>query len=489
MVQENQSVSSHVALCLNQSRDSVSLATCVTSRALKNPGPGRELRQHPGEQRPEGCLHPAPPRPMELALLSNLTTAPGAGTTPAGAELSTNRSSGEQEAGGSPLLHGVAVACQALLLLAIFLLSCLGNCAVIVVISKHRQLRTVTNAFILSLSLADFLSALLCQPFSFVLLFSRGGAWPFGDRFCFANGFFNSCFGIVSTLTMTLISLDRYYAIVRQPQREIGRTRAVQLLAAAWLTALGFSFPWYLLAKEQWVVHKKGYYHCMYVFHSAGSRLGAAYSISLIVLCYLLPFGLMCFCHYNICKAVRLSEIRVRPVTTYAHLLRFYSEMRTATTVLIMIVFIICCRGPYCVMGLVAAAGDYPFMPLMDTVAIWMAWANGAINPLIYAIRNPNISMLLGRNREEGYRTRNIAAYLCTQGQNREVRGRADPIHDRYSNRHGQGSRVSSSSPANGGDLAMWACKNPTVLFCRDGQADTMSEPTGIKSETADTSL
>ncbi|XP_069805881.1 G-protein coupled receptor 135 [Dendropsophus ebraccatus] len=367
---------------------------------------------------------------LPLALLGNLT-APGSGTsaaTTAGgrdgsgtAAPATNRSSPEEAvSGGSPLLHGVAVACQALLLLAIFLLSCLGNCAVILVISKHRQLRTVTNAFILSLSLSDFLTALLCLPFSFVLLFSRGGAWLFGDRFCFANGFFNSCFGIVSTLTMTLISLDRYYAIVRQPQEKIGRTRAVQLLVAAWLTALGFSFPWYLLAKEQWVVHKRGYYHCMYVFHSAGSRLGAAYSISLIVLCYLLPFGLMCFCHYNICKAVRLSEIRVRPVTTYAHLLRFYSEMRTATTVLIMIVFIICCWGPYCIMGLVAAAGDYPFTPLMDTVAIWMAWANGAINPLIYAIRNPNISMLLGRNREEGYRTRNIAAYLCTQGQNRE---------------------------------------------------------------------
>ncbi|KAM4690724.1 G-protein coupled receptor 135 [Rhinophrynus dorsalis] len=452
---------------------------------------------------------------LQLALLSNLTAlgshGAGGGATAAtegrdGNQLPSgtaatpggNRSSpdpgraDEQEV--SPLLHGVSVACQALLLLAIFLLSCLGNCAVILVIAKHRQLRTVTNAFILSLSVSDLLAALLCLPFSFLLLLSRGGgaaggAWPFGDRLCFANGFFNSCFGIVSSLTMTLISLDRYYAIVRQPQGKIGRARAIQLLVAAWLTALGFSFPWYLLAREQWVVHKRGYYHCMYVFHSAGSRLGAAYSISLIVLCYLLPFALMCFCHYNICKAVRLSEIRVRPVTTYAHLLRFYSEMRTATTVLIMIVFIICCWGPYCIMGLVAAAGDYPFTPLMDTVAIWMAWANGAINPLIYAIRNPNISMLLGRNREEGYRTRNIAAYLCTQGQNREVRGQSDPIRDRYTNRHGQGSRVSSSSPANGGDVAMWACKNPTVLFCRDGQPDTVTEPTGIKSETIDTSL
>ncbi|XP_026855698.2 G-protein coupled receptor 135 [Electrophorus electricus] len=392
---------------------------------------------------------------------------------------------------GNSVFQGIAVAAQALLLLAIFLLSSLGNSAVVIVIIKHRQLRTVTNAFIMSLSLSDFLTAILCLPFSFMMLFSKDGMWMFGDRFCIANGFFNSCFGIISTLTMTLISFDRYYAIVRQPQEKIGRKKAIQLLVAVWLSAVFFSFPWYLVLRtsERLAVHKRGFYHCMYVFHSGTSRMGTTYSITLIVVCYLLPFALMCFCHYNICKTVRLSEIRVRPVTTYAHLLRFYSEMRTATTVLIMIVFIIFCWGPYCLMGIITAMGDYSFNPAMDTVAIWMAWANGAINPLIYAIRNPNISMLLGRSREEGYRTRNIAAYLSTQTQRSEVRTPADRIRDRYVSRHGASSRLSSSSPANGGEVAMWACKNPAVFFCRDGHYDTVTESVVPKVETANTSL
>uniref|UniRef100_UPI00398F2E18 G-protein coupled receptor 135 n=1 Tax=Pristiophorus japonicus TaxID=55135 RepID=UPI00398F2E18 len=400
----------------------------------------------------------------------------------------------QDRAGSQPdtnsLLHGMAVASKALVLLLIFLLSSLGNLAVIVVIIKHQQLRTVTNAFIMSLSLSDLLTALLCVPFSFIMLFSQDGVWIFGDRFCVANGFFNSCFGIISTLTMTLISFDRYYAIVRQPQEKIGRRQAIQLLTAVWLTAVLFSSPWYLVsqAQGQLLVHKKGFYHCMYIFHSGSSRMGTSYSIALIVICYLLPFSLMCFCHYNICKTVRLSAIRVRPVTTYAHLLRFYSEMRTATTVLIMIVFIICCWGPYCVMGIITATGDFHFTPIMDTVAICLAWANGALNPIIYATRNPNISMLLGRNREDGYRTRNIAAYLSSQNQSHEARSQADRIRDRYVNRQGAGSRMSSSSPANG-DVAMWACKNPAVLFCRDGQPDTVSEPAVPKTETADTSL
>ncbi|XP_072314208.1 G-protein coupled receptor 135 [Eucyclogobius newberryi] len=400
------------------------------------------------------------------------------------------------------ILRGIAVTAQALILLSIFLLSSLGNSAVVIVIIKHRQLRTVTNAFIMSLSLSDFLTAVLCLPFSFVMLFSKDGVWMFGDRFCVANGFFNTCFGIISTLTMTLISFDRYYAIVRQPQAKIGRQKATQLLVAVWLTAIVFSLPWYLLVRTPTEIHKRGFYHCMYVFHSGTSRMGTAYSVSLIVVCYLLPFSLMCFCHYNICKTVRLSEIRVRPVTTYAYLLRFYSEMRTATTVLIMIVFIIFCWGPYCLMGLITAMGDYTFNPAMDTVAIWLAWANGAINPLIYALRNPNISMLLGRSREEGYRTRNIAAYLSSHGQNREIRlNQADRIRDRYVSRVGvnNSSRLSNSSPGKGGgggggggEVAMWACKNPAVFFCRDAQPDTATvanAASGPKNKTADTSL
>ncbi|KAM9354789.1 G-protein coupled receptor 135 [Pholidichthys leucotaenia] len=455
----------------------------------------------------------SPDVPRVVSIVTTLVTATAKATVQTTGNLSVFRDLKGREFGqthqastssvlsaaeSNSVLQGITVAVQALVLLAIFLLSSLGNSAVVIVIIKHRQLRTVTNAFIMSLSLSDFLTAVLCLPFSFVMLFSKDGVWMFGDHFCVANGFFNTCFGIISTLTMTLISFDRYYSIVRQPQAKIGRQKATQLLVGVWLTALVFSLPWYLLVRTPAKIHKQGFYHCMYVFHSGTSRMGTAYSICLIVICYLLPFSLMCFCHYNICKTVRLTEIRVRPVTTYAYLLRFYSEMRTATTVLIMIVFIIFCWGPYCLMGLVTAIGNFTFNPAMDTVAIWLAWANGAINPLIYALRNPNISMLLGRSREEGYRTRNIAAYLSSQTQSRKVRlSQAERKRDRYVSRAGgnNNSRLSSSSPGKaggGGEVAMWACKNPAVFFCRDTQQNSVMLDNCVdasKMKTADTSL
>ncbi|XP_040925095.1 G-protein coupled receptor 135 [Betta splendens] len=458
-------------------------------------------------------LGTAPPvGPRVVSIVTSLVTTTAEAAVGATGNLSAFRDQRGNEPGRGPgavtpsvlsaadansVLQGITVAAQALVLLSIFLLSSFGNSAVVIVIIKHRQLRTVTNAFIMSLSLSDFLTAVLCLPFSFIMLFSKDGIWMFGDRFCVANGFFNTCFGIISTLTMTLISFDRYYAIVRQPQAKMGWQRATQLLLAVWLTAVLFSLPWYLLVPTPAQIHKRGFYHCMYVFHSGTSRMGTAYSICLIVVCYLLPFSLMCFCHYNICKTVRLSEIRIRPVTTYAYLLRFYSEMRTATTVLIMIVFVIFCWGPYCLMGLVTAMGDYTFNPAMDTVAVWLAWANGAINPLIYALRNPNISMLLGRGREEGYRTRHVAAYLSGQTRGRETQlSHADRIRDRHASRVGasNSSRLSTSSPGKGGggEVAMWACRNPALFFCRDAQLDTATLPKSAgapATKTTDTSL
>ncbi|XP_045679206.1 G-protein coupled receptor 135 [Phyllostomus hastatus] len=406
---------------------------------------------------------------------------------------------------GRPLLsYGAAVAAQALVLLLIFLLSSLGNCAVMGVIVKHRQLRTVTNAFILSLSLSDLLTALLCLPAAFLDLFTPPGVSEPDSAaatipwrgFCTASRFFSSCFGIVSTLSVALISLDRYCAIVRSPREKIGRRRALQLLAGVWLLALGFSLPWELLHTPREPPAVQSFHSCLYRTTPDPAQLGSAYSVGLVVACYLLPFLLMCFCHYHIFKAVRLSDVRVRPMTTYARVLRFFSEVRTATTVLIMIVFVICCWGPYCFLVLLAAARQAQATQapsLLNVVAVWLTWANGAINPVIYAIRNPNISMLLGRSREEGYRTRNADASLPNQGPGLQARRRNRLRNrNRCDNRLGACSRMTSSNPTSGvaGDEALWARRNPVVLFCREGPPEPMTalakQP---KSEVGDTSL
>ncbi|XP_021058288.1 G-protein coupled receptor 135 [Mus pahari] len=450
--------------------------------------PGRPATSStlPGSAHPGGAASTATAAALSFSSVATVT-------------LGNQSDAGRPEAVGSrgpaPLLwHGAAVAAQALVLLLIFLLSSLGNCAVMGVIVKHRQLRTVTNAFILSLSLSDLLTALLCLPAAFLDLFAPPGDSGPWRSFCAASRFFSSCFGIVSTFSVALISLDRYCAIVRPPRDKLGRRRALQLLAGAWLAALGFSLPWDLLRAPREPPAPQSFHRCLYRTSPDPARLGAAYSVGLVVACYLLPFLLMCFCRYHICKTVRLSDVRVRPMTTYARVLRFFSEVRTATTVLIMIIFVMCCWGPYCFLVLLAATrqGQATQAPsLLNVAAVWLTWANGAINPVIYAIRNPNISMLLGRNREEGYKTRNMDAFLPSQGLGFQARSR-NRLRNGCANRLGACSRMPSSNPASGsgGEVVMWARKNPVVLFFREGPPDSVMEVgKQHKSETRDSSI
>uniref|UniRef100_A0A8D2MDL9 G-protein coupled receptors family 1 profile domain-containing protein n=1 Tax=Zonotrichia albicollis TaxID=44394 RepID=A0A8D2MDL9_ZONAL len=283
---------------------------------------------------PPVCRGSAPPPPGPAG--------PGRAGSPGNGGRATSAAGGPGAAGppqprrGAAGWSAAALASQAAALLLIFALSALGNGAVVLVIARHRQLRTVTNAFVLSLSLSELLGALLCLPLAFLSLLSRPpGAWLFGQRLCLASAALHAGLGIAATLTMALLSFDRYCAIVRQPRHKMGRRRAAQLLAAVWLAALALAGPWYGLAGEGRREARPGAYRCVYVLPWGSSRLGPPYGAALIVLCYLLPFAVMCFCHFNICRAVRLAESRVRPLTTYGHLLRdrFCSRPAESATV------------------------------------------------------------------------------------------------------------------------------------------------------------
>lgn len=50
----------------------------------------------------------------------------------------------------------------------IFLLAVIGNILVIVTLVQNKRMRTVTNIFLLSLSVSDLLFAILCMPFTLV---------------------------------------------------------------------------------------------------------------------------------------------------------------------------------------------------------------------------------------------------------------------------------------------------------------------------------
>lgn len=89
----------------------------------------------------------------------------------------------------SPLSYPeLELAIRVTLYAVIFLMSVGGNVLIIVVLGLSRRLRTVTNAFLLSLAVSDLLLAVACMPFT--LLPNLMGTFIFGTVVCKAVSYF-----------------------------------------------------------------------------------------------------------------------------------------------------------------------------------------------------------------------------------------------------------------------------------------------------------
>ena len=68
----------------------------------------------------------------------------------------------------------------------IFILGIFGNVLVLLVIAKVRSMRTPTNFFLMSLSIADILVLLVCQPAALMEFFAKD-RWFIGRTMCEYN--------------------------------------------------------------------------------------------------------------------------------------------------------------------------------------------------------------------------------------------------------------------------------------------------------------
>jgi tachykinin receptor 3 len=68
-------------------------------------------------------------------------------------------------------------------------------------------MRTVTNYFLMNLSVADLLMSLLNCVFNFIFMLDSD--WPFGTAYCTLNNFVANVSVAASVFTLVAISLDR----------------------------------------------------------------------------------------------------------------------------------------------------------------------------------------------------------------------------------------------------------------------------------------
>ncbi|KAM9589486.1 LOW QUALITY PROTEIN: somatostatin receptor type 4 [Trichechus inunguis] len=287
-----------------------------------------------------------------------------------------NSSSDPEEAAagarGAGAVGIVAIQC-------IYALMCLvgrGNALVIFAILRYAKMKTATKVYLLNLAIADELF-MLSVPF--VASSAALRHWPFGSVLCRAVLSVDGLNMFTSVFCLTVLSVDRYVAVVHPLLAATYRRPSVAKLInlGVWLASLLVTLPITIFADTlpaqggQAVACNLRWPHpALAVFVVYTLLLGFLLPVLAIGLCYLLIVGKM--------RAVALAGWPQRR----------RSEKIIRLVLRVVAVFVLCWL-PFCVVQLLNL-----FVTSLDAsinhVSLILSYTNSCANPILYGFLSDN---------------------------------------------------------------------------------------------------
>nr|XP_031539799.1 orexin receptor type 1 isoform X1 [Vicugna pacos]XP_031539800.1 orexin receptor type 1 isoform X1 [Vicugna pacos]XP_031539801.1 orexin receptor type 1 isoform X1 [Vicugna pacos]XP_031539802.1 orexin receptor type 1 isoform X1 [Vicugna pacos] len=304
---------------------------------------------------------------------------------------------------------------------AVFLAALVGNTLVCLAVWRNHHMRTVTNYFIVNLSLADVLVTAICLPAS--LLVDITESWLFGHALCKVIPYLQAVSVSVAVLTLSFIALDRWYAICHPLLFKSTARRARGSILGIWAVSLAVMVPQaavmecssvlpelanrtrlFSVCDERWAddLYPKIYHSCFFI------------------VTYLAPLGLMAMAYFQIFRKLWGRQI---PGTTSAlvrnwkrpsdqledqgqgpgaepppQVRAFLAEVKqmrarrkTAKMLMVVLLVFALCYLPISVLnvlkrvfGMFRQASDREAVYACFTFSHWLVYANSAANPIIY---------------------------------------------------------------------------------------------------------
>lgn len=188
--------------------------------------------------------------------------------------------------------------------ITIMVLSIIGNGIVCYLVQSTSRMRSVTNFFIVNLSVGDMLMTLLCIPFSYInVLVLR--YWPFGDIVCRIVSYWQAISVFVSAYTLVAISIDRYMAIMWPLRPRMSKSHAKIIIALVWMIAFLTALPILIVSSaeqpDDWFV-KCERYICQEMWTEEEHRF--YYTMVLMILQYAVPFFVLVYTYARIAVVV-----------------------------------------------------------------------------------------------------------------------------------------------------------------------------------------
>ncbi|KAM4663421.1 pinopsin-like [Discoglossus pictus] len=278
-------------------------------------------------------------------------------------------------AGLSSTAHSLVAVCLG----CILVLGCVHNSLVLVIFVRFEAIRTPINMILLNISVSDLLVCVFGTPFSFAANIS--GKWLFGYQGCKWYGFSNSLFGIVSLVSLSILSYERYVTVLTCAKADASNYRkSWTCIVVSWAYSLLWTVP-PLLGWSSYGLESSGT-TCSVMWHSRSPN-NVSYIICLFLFCLVLPLLIMIFCYGHIVKIIRGQVFRTNLTMAQKR------EHRMLFMVACMVTCYLLCWMPYGLVSLITTFGSPGIItPTISIIPSILAKSSTFINPLIYAFMN-----------------------------------------------------------------------------------------------------
>ncbi|KAM8952898.1 opsin-3-like [Pelodytes ibericus] len=278
-------------------------------------------------------------------------------------------------AGLTRTAHSMVAVCLG----CILVLGSLYNSLVLLIFVKFDTIRTPINMILLNISVSDLLVCIFGTPFSFAA--SVSGGWMIGQQGCKWYGFCNALFGIVSLVSLSILSYERYLTVLQCTKPDVSNYRKAWLcIVGSWIYSLFWTLP-PLFGWSRYGLESSGT-TCSVVWHSKSAN-NVSYIVCLFLFCLVLPLVIMIFCYTHIVKVIRDQVCRINLTAAQKR------EQRLLVMVFCMVTCYLLCWMPYGLVSLITTFGKPGIItPTVSIVPSILAKSSTFINPLIYIFMN-----------------------------------------------------------------------------------------------------
>ena len=298
-----------------------------------------------------------------------------------------------------PLCSAMISTLFTVLLCTVSVAAFLGNLLVIACFVNTQSLRTSTNYYIVNMAVSD----LLCACFNWPLYAAEGMlttrvfiSKPVATFVCKVGMYFRGISQVVSVLSLILIAVDRYVAIVFPLKLTVlarGRIR-LSLLVLTWIIPVACGFPYFLYTK---IVKVDDQTFCRIVWDKL---VNATFNFTGFVVFYCAPLFAMTVLYTRIVRTVKNRPNAADKTQDHLANKRQQQNQRITKILISIVVAFFICWTPLCIY--LALKMFHPALFARDKCKVMVALffylfpsLSTAINPIILFLFSTNYRQAL----------------------------------------------------------------------------------------------